>query len=220
MNDVAPTPASMKRTRFRAAIVLSVAVFLIGGATAWAVETSRISDEELASALALFDGTDATFLDLLSGVSDEAWDFRPAPDRWSVGQCAEHIVRSEAAMFDTARDALVRPADPQWQTKAGSKTDLLTNLLPNRGRRVQAPQEIRPTAGLSKDMVLALFRAQRASARALLRSRDLNLKAHLADNPFFGPLTAHQWLIYGPLHTERHMKQIREVMESEGYPDS
>jgi hypothetical protein len=31
-------------------------------------------------------------------------------------------------------------------------------------------------------------------------------------------LNAYQWLIYLPLHTERHDKQIAEVKASPGYP--
>ena len=46
------------------------------------------------------------------------------------------------------------------------------------------------------------------------------LKAHTIRHPFpiFGTLNAYQWLIYGPLHTMRHVKQIAEVKATEGYP--
>jgi hypothetical protein len=46
------------------------------------------------------------------------------------------------------------------------------------------------------------------------------LKEHTVEHPFpiFGTLNAYQWLIYVPLHTMRHDKQIAEVKATAGYP--
>ena len=46
------------------------------------------------------------------------------------------------------------------------------------------------------------------------------LKEHTVEHPFqfFGTLNAYQWLIYVPLHTMRHDKQIAEVKATPGYP--
>jgi hypothetical protein len=38
------------------------------------------------------------------------------------------------------------------------------------------------------------------------------------DNAFFGTLNGYHWLIYAPLHTMRHDKQIAEVKGTAGYP--
>ena len=47
---------------------------------------------------------------------------------------------------------------------------------------------------------------------------DAPLKQGIVDNAFFGPLNGYQWLIYAPLHTMRHDKQIAEVKATLGYP--
>jgi hypothetical protein len=44
------------------------------------------------------------------------------------------------------------------------------------------------------------------------------LKEGIVENPFFGPLNGYNWLIYAPLHTMRHDKQIAEVKGTPGYP--
>ena len=46
------------------------------------------------------------------------------------------------------------------------------------------------------------------------------LKEHIEGHPFpiFDPLNAHNWILYIPLHTIRHSKQMIEVMETAGYP--
>lgn len=211
-----------EKNRSRAAFVCwALTVLALLPAAASSTDSKALlTDAEVAAAVKMLDETEAQFLKLLEGVEGEAWAFKPGADRWSVGECAEHIVRSEAAMFDVARTSIIGGPDPEWEEKTAAKTATLTMALPNRTTRVMAPQEIRPTSGLDKARVIALFKANRAAMRELVEARSIALKAYLADNPFFGPLNAHQWLIYGPLHTQRHMKQIEEVMASDGYPGS
>ena len=64
------------------------------------------------------------------------------------------------------------------------------------------------------------FEAQRAETVQFVRETNAPLKEHLAKHPMpvFDPLNAYQWLIYAPLHTMRHDKQIAEVKATQGYP--
>jgi hypothetical protein len=52
------------------------------------------------------------------------------------------------------------------------------------------------------------------------RENTMAVKEHTLPHPFpiFGTLNAYQWLIYVPLHTIRHDKQIAEVKATSGYP--
>ena len=47
-------------------------------------------------------------------------------------------------------------------------------------------------------------------------------KSHTQEHPFpfFNTLSAYDWIIYVPLHTIRHSKQMIEVMETEKLLDS
>jgi hypothetical protein len=164
--------------------------------------------------------SEQTFLGLIEGVEGEAWTWKPAPERWSVAECTEHIVLSEAALLASGRQALAGEPDPEWETKTAGKAEMISQVMPNRQGRAQAPQEIRPQGGKSKAELLAIFHAQRAELAELLADESLELKRYTQEHPFpiFGWLNAHQWLIYVPLHTIRHSKQIREVQETAGYP--
>jgi hypothetical protein len=59
---------------------------------------------------------------------------------------------------------------------------------------------------------------QRSEMVKFARETDAPLKQYTIDNPFFGTLNAYHWLIYAPLHTMRHDKQIAEVKATAGYP--
>jgi hypothetical protein len=207
-----------RRLVLGASLLLTLLTALAAPAAFAADDVGRITDDELAQALEMIDATETQFLALIAKVEGDAWTFKPAPDRWSVAECAEHIVRTEAALLGTAKQAIAAGADPEWQAKAEAKTQLLTGAIPNRTTRVQAPQEVRPAGGMDKAKVVEQFKINRVAVRTMLQDRAVPLKTYLADNPFFGALNAHQWLIYGALHTTRHMKQIEEVMATDGYP--
>jgi hypothetical protein len=52
-------------------------------------------------------------------------NWKPAPERWSVGETAEHIVLAEALLFGFVRKALSAELNPVWeeQTKgSGSRS--------------------------------------------------------------------------------------------------
>ena len=172
---------------------------------------------ERAELIDLLRKSENEFLEAVGSVSDAQWTFKAGPDRWSIGEVAEHLVLAEAGLFTTATQSLAAPADDKWTATVG-KTDLLKRALPNRTTKVDAPQEIRPRGGLTRAQVLARFKEQRARTLAFAQETEAPLKAHTAPNPFFGPINAHQLLLYIPLHNLRHDQQIAEVKTAPDYP--
>jgi hypothetical protein len=56
-------------------------------------------------------------------------------------------------------------------------------------------------------------------ARTLDYMKDTpDLRAHAMDSPLGRPLDAYQWLLYISAHSERHTKQIQEVMTNANFP--
>jgi hypothetical protein len=172
---------------------------------------------ERAELVELLNKSEKEFLRAVEGLTDEQWAFKPGPDRWSVAECAEHIVLAEALLFETATKSLTAASDEKWETTL-SKTDVLRRALPNRSTKVDAPAAIKPRQAMTRQQLMARFREQRARALAYVQETEAPLKAHTAANPFFGPLNAHQWLLYIPLHHARHNLQIAEVKTSPAYP--
>jgi hypothetical protein len=62
------------------------------------------------------------------------------------------------------------------------------------------------------------FLRQRAEIVKFATESNATLKRGIVENAFFGPLNGYHWLIYTPLHTMRHDKQIAEVKATAGYP--
>ena len=153
--------------------LVSLLLLLPAAAANAADATGKLTDTEKTELLSMLDSTAKDFLALIDGVSEEQWKWKSSPDRWSVGECAEHVILSERMLYQTALDALKSPADPEWATKTDGKVDFLKKVMPNRNPGgaggAKAPQEIVPTGSLTRDEVVRRFNESRTEIRALRR---------------------------------------------------
>ena len=160
------------------------------------------------------------FLAAIDGVSAEQWKWKSAPERWSVGETAEHIVLAEAALFANVQKAISSPPNPAWEEKTKGKTEFIERVMAPRLGKATAPDPIVPQGKLTQTEVRERFLKQRAEIEKFAQETTVELKQYTVEHPFavFNTLNAYQWLIYIPLHTERHDKQIAEVKATAGYP--
>jgi hypothetical protein len=179
-----------------------------------------MTSEERAKAVKYLEDSRAEFLAAIDGVSDAQWRWKPAPAKWSVGECAEHIVISEEMMWEKIQGALSSAVNAGWEQQTKGKTEMIEMVMAPRLRRVSAPEPLVPKGEMTKAEAKARFEKQHAALMKFARKTNAGLKEHTAEHPFavFNPLNAYQWLIYAPLHTMRHDKQIAEVKATTGYP--
>lgn len=179
---------------------------------------ARMTPEERANVLKWLEQSRKEFLAAIEGLSEQQWMWKPAPNRWSVGEVAEHIVLAEAGQFANVQKAIASVPDPEWESKTKGKTERLVAVLAPRLGKAQAPEAIVPKGGMTPAQVKERFEKQRAEIVKFATESNAPLKQYIIDNPFFGPLNGYNWLIYAPLHTMRHDKQIAEVKATAGYP--
>jgi hypothetical protein len=181
---------------------------------------AHITKEEREKAINLLFESQKEFLDSVQNLSQQQWDYRPSPFKWSVGLVAEHIALTQDRLFSVIERSLNGQPDPDWKAKTAGKEALLERILPTRTGRAQAPVEVRPTGKLSREEILNQFKKSRERIIDFAQKTDLPLKAYTFDNPFpiFSTLNAYDWLLYVPFHTTRHVKQIEEVKASPGFP--
>jgi len=193
---------------------LGISAFLLQASDA------NITAAERTHAIKLLQDSQKEFLSLVDGLSEEQWNYKPGPDRWSVGETAEHIVLAEGGLFANLERAMAAPPNPDWETKTRGKTEFIEKVMVDRSHKAQAPEAIVPHGKLSHEEVIQRYKAGRAKTMKFAEENEVPLKEHTADHPFpvFGTLNAYQWLIYIPLHNMRHDQQIAEVKASPGFP--
>jgi hypothetical protein len=180
-----------------------------------------ITSEERAKLIHYLQDSHTEFLSCIDGVTDTQWIWKRAPDQWSVGEIAHHIVLAEGLLFGMGQRALGGEPNPEWETKTLGKAELLERVMVDRSRKVRAPEPVNPAGkAIARDQVVADFRVARARTMRFAESTLLPLKQHTAAIPFpiFDPLNAYQLLLYVPLHNLRHCQQIAEVKSTPGYP--
>jgi hypothetical protein len=173
-----------------------------------------MSAEERVQLERWLDQSHETFLHAIDGVSAIQWTWKPASDRWSVGEVAEHVILAEALMFHAVRGAVADLPNPDWQTQTAGKTELLVRVMPSsRHGTAQAPDPTRPRQQLTRAQVVERFLGERARIARFVAETKHPVKAHTRVHPFpvFGTLNVYQWLVYIPLHTLRHAEQIAAV---------
>src|SRR5215475_8566880 len=179
---------------------------------------ARMTDQERSQLVQFLKDGQKEFVAAVSGLSDEQWKWKPAPERWSVGECAEHIMLAEGLLWDQAQQALKNPESEDWDKKTAGKTELLLRVMAQRMGKAQAPEDIVPSGKMPRAEIMKKFAEVRARTLEFAEKTDVPLKAHIAPHPFpiFNPLNAYQWILYIPLHQMRHDKQIEEVKATVG----
>jgi len=201
----------------RLAVCLSLAAILSARLSATDPHMTSAEREQL---IKLLKDSQVEFVKAVSALSDEQWKWKPAPERWSVNECSEHILLAEGLLFAKAREAIKNPATEDWETKTKGKTEILLQVMAPRLGKAKAPEDIVPSGTMARAEIMRRFAETRANTLKFVQDTDLPLKAHLAEHPFpiFNPLNAYQWVLYIPLHNMRHDKQIEEVKATAGFP--
>jgi hypothetical protein len=153
-------------------------------------------------------------------LTDAQWNFKPAPDRWSVGEVVEHLALTEPLLFEAHTKALATPpASAELRAKTEGKDDTIRKMVPDRSQKFTAPEPLRPGQLGGRAEVLAAFKERRAKTIDYIKTATGDFRAHVVPSPTpFGELDAYQWLLFIGAHTERHLAQIREVKADAGFP--
>lgn len=139
----------------------------------------------------------------------------PDGEKWSIQHVVEHISMVETGismicsrMLDAAK------ADGKASDGSFKLSDkFLDSLSQLATARVEAPERVQPTGEVAiQDSLRKLTTATDTlkSLRTGLESTDVT--GHTFPHPYFGPLTATEWLVIAGLHERRHTAQIEGLL--------
>jgi len=191
--------------------LIIVALSLVFALAAFADEVPLTDRDQLIHQL---ERTQSKFLNSVRGLSEAQWQFKSAPDRWSIAECAEHITAAESLLRNMAADAM------KAKLEAPAKQDekVLTAVV-DRSKKFKAPEPLVPTNRFTTpEATLEEFRKQRAETIKLASSPDVDLRAQGANHFLLGPLDAYGWFLFLSAHSERHTLQIEEVKADPNFP--
>jgi hypothetical protein len=158
------------------------------------------------------------FLHSVAGVSEATCRLRPAENRWSVLECAEHVAVAEEVMLGlvTGKRKARNPEEPRRDGRIlRSGTD--------RSNRFDASDQSRPRGRFSTlAEAVAHFQEVRERTLRLVAETGEDLRATEVTHPHHvvGVISTYECLLLMGAHAQRHALQIEEVRSSPAYRTS
>ncbi len=176
-------------------------------------EDGKLSDTQRGQLVELFERSRAELEKLAAHATGEHWAWKPAADRWSVGEVVEHIVLAEEGLFAMIQGALAGDPDPDWQKFAAVKITDMVTMLQDRSQKFPAPEPFVPSGEASRSELLERYAKIRMTVLDFVRTTDAALDHYTGDAPA-GKSNARQFLGLLAGHNLRHNQQIVEVLEA------
>jgi hypothetical protein len=174
--------------------------------------------------VAEFDAADKRATALTRSLTLQQLNWKPAPGRWSVGQCLEHLaVTNEvygAAITSAMTSAPAGSADeitPGWFGRYFIREYVAPAEKPTRHK---APPKIRPVSNVDASILERFLETNRRSRDLVERARHIDVNRVRFKNPFV-PLirfTVGTGLEILAKHELRHLLQAERVRNMPDFP--
>jgi hypothetical protein len=164
---------------------------------------------------------------LVANLRDDQFTWRPAADRWSIGECFEHL-NLTAAAFVPAIDAAIADARARNLRAAGPFVYPLFERLfvtanePPPGRRMRAFRKYRPAPRLTCAAVMSAFSGWQDRLEDRVKAADgLDLRRARQRSPILPVMKWSLGTMFGLVlaHERRHIWQARQVRTDRGFPE-
>jgi hypothetical protein len=207
--------ANMRNRSLNCILIAVVALTSVAASSA-----QELTQAEKEHALQYLESTKKDVLDATKGLSEAQWNFKPGPDRWSVAQVMEHIAAAEdfIRVDFVQKKVLTLPAGDQGRDV--KKMDAAVEaMIPDRSHKAQAPEPLVPNNRFgSPEGSLKHFLESREITEQFLRATP-GLRDHVMDGPV-GKMDGYEFILFIAAHSERHVKQIKEVEADPNFPKS
>lgn len=154
---------------------------------------------------------------LIADLPDEKARLLPAGEKWSVEQIVEHIAIVDESTIKIC-SKLLRKAQEAGQASNG-RTATITDNFQQRSTeiaaiKIEAPSFVQPTGEptIAESLVRLDANAERLNEmKPMFEAVDGT--QFKFPHPFFGDISAHEWLALKGGHEMRHLKQIERLLE-------
>jgi DinB superfamily len=179
-----------------------------------------VSQPDKDRALAYLESTKKGVIDATKGLSDAQWNFKSAPDRWSIAEIMEHLAVAEDLIREMDETQVMKsPAiAPREAAEVKKIDDAVIAQVPDRSHKISSPEPMKPTNRFGNPADSKKhFLESRATTEQFLKPTP-DLRAHAIDGPMGGKLDGYEWILLIAGHSERHTKQLLEVKADTNFP--
>ncbi len=186
------------------------------------VEEGQMSKKERRYAVKYLESTMNELFKTVRNLNSDQWNYKPADGGWTVAGVAEHLLIAEQGFHGLISKRILSNEEYKTvPTDAEKKTnDQVIEFIRDRSpdKRVKTIPSAEPKGVIKSP---SEFMSKYQTARNLFKNYVSNTDDELNGYYFEGPagtISAYQWVLLASAHTERHMAQMKEVIESASFP--
>jgi hypothetical protein len=138
-------------------------------------------------------------------------------ENWNIGQIVEHVSMVHEGGFRICAKLLDKGEVAATAARSVVVGDnFLKHISTIDEKKLVAPERVHPTGKVSIEESLARMEENQTRFRELLPKFESLEGDATFPHPYFGEMTAIEWLILTGGHERRHLKQIRRLVEKLG----
>jgi len=164
--------------------------------------------------------------EIFGGLGEEQLNWKPAPKKWSVGECIEHLIVTNKQYYP-ALDKIIKGEHKNsfWQSVSplsrlwGSM--LIKAVSPDNAKKMKTAKVFEPaTSSISKSIIDEFVKCNDELISYLKKLGSVDLKKTKIYSPVNSFITYSLWdaIRIITFHEVRHINQAKRVRETEGFP--
>jgi hypothetical protein len=153
-------------------------------------------------------------------------NWKPSAERWSVGQCFDHLIVTNRTFFPD----MERVASGTYKTSMWGRVSPLSGLFgrfilkaldPEKGRKTKAPRVFEPASSdVAGDVIEQFAGHQDELAGRMRATAGVDLRRTIVTSPVspvatYSLLDAYRIVV---AHERKHFEQARRVTRADGFP--
>ncbi|MEQ1765424.1 MAG: DinB family protein [Pyrinomonadaceae bacterium] len=157
------------------------------------------------------------FKSAFASLSDEQLNAKPEGEGWSIAQIVEHVAVVNGGALRIC-SKLLGKGETAGKSNDGSvfiSPEFIEAGSSAVGQKLEAPEMVRPINNIPLvDSIAKLDELQGQYAELKEKFATVDGVDAKFPHPYFGDLSAQEWLVLSGAHEIRHLKQIRRVLEA------
>ena len=162
---------------------------------------------------------------VFGGLTPAQLNWKPSPERWSVGQCFEHLIKTNQAFFPALEAAAGGGRENSLWERVSPLSGLFARLVLRSlasKRKFPAPRALKPSSsGVDAGVVAHFVRHQDELAGLMSAAGAADLKGTIVTSPIapFVTYSLFDACRIAAAHERRHFGQALAVTEAAGFPN-
>ncbi len=172
--------------------------------------------ETIAEIYEMNDGVRARLKELVSSLSEDSVNVVPEGENWSITNIVEHLAKVEQAMMGISAKLLAEAEGISSDGTANLSQNFLENIASIGEQKFDAPEFVQPEGSQSiSELIIVLDETRKSLNGMREKFETVEGTKFTFPHPYFGDMTAQDWLALVGGHESRHIAQIERILSTQ-----